>query len=46
MAERVSVQELQAAVKHEIEKKKLWFDLILGITRAVLSVTFILVFKR
>ncbi|XP_041460900.1 E3 ubiquitin-protein ligase DCST1-like [Lytechinus variegatus] len=45
LVERVSVQELQAAVNHEIARKKLWFDLIIGITRAVLSVTFILVFK-
>ncbi|XP_063951996.1 E3 ubiquitin-protein ligase DCST1-like [Lytechinus pictus] len=45
LVERVSVQELQAAVNHEIARKKLWFDLIIGITRAVLSVTFVLVFK-
>eukprot|EP00057_Strongylocentrotus_purpuratus_P011496 XP_011665970.1 PREDICTED: DC-STAMP domain-containing protein 1-like [Strongylocentrotus purpuratus] len=45
LVERVSVQELQAAVNHEIARKKLWFDLILGIARSVLSVTFVLVFK-
>ncbi|XP_072174328.1 E3 ubiquitin-protein ligase DCST1-like [Diadema setosum] len=45
LVERVSVQELQAAVNHEIERKKLWFDLILGVTRMVLSVTFIFVFR-